>query len=401
MVAITGHRPITALLAASMFSTGITFASTLNYAAIVGIETLGIPNAFFSVLLIVSSLVSATASVVLGFISDRVPDRRIIVIGCALTGAVGFGLIYWLRSPVAFVVATGVIMPFGTALMSQTYAYSRSFYNVADPGRAEFMTSVLRTIFALAWAVVPPIVGWVAAVTSVFNVYGIAAVAYMMVAGCFALLLRNPAAKVGVARVHGQGGVAQPRAEVDRTVLVGMVGVTLILVSSQINIVSIPLLVTSTLGAGYAELGWFAGVAAAIELPFMLAWGYALRWVPKYAIIAIAALLYAIYLFCLSQVQSVEAILWLQLINGPATAALMSIPISYMQDAVRNRVGLSTSLLDALRVAAVIASAVLFGIVTGAVPDYRLLFVIAAGLAAGGAMLLVAAHRLLRVRVAA
>jgi hypothetical protein len=42
----TGRGPVTALLGAAMFSSGITFASTLNYAAIVGIDTLAFPTAF-------------------------------------------------------------------------------------------------------------------------------------------------------------------------------------------------------------------------------------------------------------------------------------------------------------------------------------------------------------------
>jgi hypothetical protein len=78
----------------------------------------------------------------------------------------------------------------------------------------------------------------------------------------------------------------------------------------------------------------------------------------------------------------------------------LSIPISYMQDAIRNRVGLSTSLLDVVRVSSVIASAGLFALLTGTTADYPLLFAVAAGLAAGGAVILMGAHRLLAPRPA-
>ena len=40
----TPRLPLTVPIALSLFFTGVTYASTLNYAAIMGIDTLGIPN---------------------------------------------------------------------------------------------------------------------------------------------------------------------------------------------------------------------------------------------------------------------------------------------------------------------------------------------------------------------
>ena len=105
--------PVTALIGTGVFFTGVGFASTLSYGAIVGIETLGIPNASYALLLMVSSLVGAAASVALGYISDRVRDRRVLVLGCALMGALGFALIYFFRTPLAFIIAIAAIVPFG------------------------------------------------------------------------------------------------------------------------------------------------------------------------------------------------------------------------------------------------------------------------------------------------
>ncbi len=133
----------------------------------------------------------------------------------------------------------------------------------------------------------------------------------------------------------------------------------------------------------------------------MVAWGYALRWLSKHTIIIIGALLYAVYLVLISRAGSVTDVLWLQLLNGPATAALLTIPISYLQDAIKGRVGLSTSLLDVSHVVAALASASLFGVLTATVQDYPRLMVVAAGLSAGGAIALFVAHRLLEPAPAA
>jgi predicted MFS family arabinose efflux permease len=392
-----GNWRITGLIATGLFFTGITFASTLNYGAIVGIDTLGIPSATYAVILMVSSLVSAATSVALGWLSDRIADRRILVILCALCGALAFGLIFGFRSPLAFIVATCVVLPFGYATFSQSFSFARSFHDARFPERAEFLNSILRTIFAVAWAIVPPFVGWIAAASSVFNVYGVAAAAYLVVALIYLVMLRNPNGKIGAPRrAAGEAPAPGARARIEPAIVVGILGCTLISMATYINNVTAPLLITVTLKGSFAELGIWAGLAAALELPFMVLWGYALRWVGKHTIIVAAALLYALYLVLLSRAGSVSDVLWLQLINGPATAALMSIPISYMQDAIRGRVGLSTSLLDVVGVISSLTAAALFGVLTATAPNYPLLFVVAAGLAAAGAAVLFAAHRVLR-----
>ena len=172
---------VTLFIASGLFFAGTVNASVLNYGGIVGIDTLGIPNATYSVLLVVASLVGAAASVALGYVSDKVRDRRILVAVTALMGTLGYGLIFVFRTPLAFIIATCLVMPFGNALFSQTFSYARSYYNARDPERAEFMNSVLRAVFTVAWIIVPPLTGLLAAATTVFNPYGVAALAF---AGC-------------------------------------------------------------------------------------------------------------------------------------------------------------------------------------------------------------------------
>jgi len=139
-------------------------------------------------------------------------------------------------------------------------------------------------------------------------------------------------------------------------------------------------------------VGIYAGLAALLEVPCMLLWGVAAtRW-PKFALIVASALVYAVYLFLLSRAGSVAGVLWLQGFNAIATAGLMSIPISYLQEAIRGRVGLSTSLLDVVGVIARIAAAGLFAVVAGGGDNYVAVFVVAGGFALSGAAVLFLAH---------
>jgi len=69
----------------------------------------------------------------------------------------------------------------------------------------------------------------------------------------------------------------------------------------------------------------------------------------------------------------------------------VSITISYMQETIKDRVGLSTSLMDAVTVVAMLIASALFGLMP-ADAGYLPLFTIAAGISLAGAGFLTAAQ---------
>jgi len=392
--------PVTALLSGSLFFTGITWASTLPYAGIVAVDVLGIDTGSYALLMTISSLVGALASVGLGYFSDKVRDRRLLVIGCALLGALGFGLIYALRSPFAYALAYCVMMPLGFALFSQTFSYARTFYNLNRPERAEFMNSVLRSIFTIAWVIVPPLAGWLAAAYTPFDVYGVSALAYFCCALIFGLMLSDPATRIG-ADSRSRDGAPLPAVanHIELPMLLGIGGVVLVKVAIALHTTAAPLAITNNLSGTLADVGIYASLGALLEVPCMLAWGLAAQRLPKWLLIATATAIYALYLFLLGQAGTVTDLLWLQVLKAISTSALLSITISYMQDAIRGRIGLSTSLLDVVGVGSNMAAAALFA-VFAAGGSYLTTFVVGGWLALASVVVLVFAHAVVGRRVA-
>ena len=111
-------------------------------------------------------------------------------------------------------------------------------------------------------------------------------------------------------------------------------------------------------------------------------------------------MIYALYQVLLTQAHGVTDVYWLQIPRAIAIAVLMSVPISYMQEAIRGRVGLSTSLLDVTVVASGMLSAGIFGLFASP-GHYLQLFWISAALAATGALVLVVAHNVVQRQPAA
>lgn len=386
----TTRMPVTAMLGASMFFSGVTFASTAPYGAIVGIETLGISSGHYALLLSISSILGAVVAVLTGYFSDRLHDRRVLILVAASAGSVGFGLIYALRTPWAFAVSTALIMPFGLAMFSQNFAFVRVYYNAKAPRRSQFMVSALRTVFAVAWVVVPPLVGYVAAVYSVFDVYLVAALAYASCGLLTAVMMIDPQTRIAsapIAKTETDGG----RVKLPVPILSGVAGILVINVAMRLVGLAMPLSIVTRLGGTLADVGIYAGIAAAMEIPFMLLWGYLLTRISREVIIVGNALLFGLYVFLVAHAGSVVEVFWLQAINGVATAALMSIPISYMQDAIKGRVGLSTSLMDVVNIGATLSGAALFGALSAG-GDYQLVLVTAAAIAALGGTVMLAGN---------
>lgn len=131
-------------------------------------------------------------------------------------------------------------------------------------------------------------------------------------------------------------------------------------------------------------MGINASIAAGLEVPFMLAWGVAAARFSKEAILVTSALIYALYLLLLFYAQSVWQVYVLQGLNAIATAALLSITISYMQEAIKGRVGLSTSLMDVVTVVSTFTASAAFAALSSQ-ESYTNIFVAASILSFAGA----------------
>jgi MFS transporter, SET family, sugar efflux transporter len=388
------HR-VTGLLATNIFLSGAAFAAMTPYRAIVGIETLGLSNAAYGLVMALTAVGSAFAAVALGWLSDRVQERRILILICAGMGAVAFGVIWAFQTAVVFVAAFCLLVPFGNALFSQSFSYSRAFYDRERPGRAELAMSFLRSMFTLAWIVVPPLAGIMAAHWSAYSVFAFSALAHVGCTLVMGLLLVQPGARIAAPPKAdpGRKGPDLPPIRIATTHKLGVVGVTLGVAALQLNMVLLPLVITSDLNGSLTQVGITASIAAAIEVPAMIGWGYLALRIGKDVILALASAIFAVYFGLMILAESLLQILLLQGLAALAIAALLSINISYLQEAIPGRIGLSTSLVDLSRVVSVWLAAAVFSLNPGA--SYAPLMAVAAlfSLGAAGLMLLAGQSR--------
>ncbi|WP_082530952.1 MFS transporter [Devosia sp. Root436] len=402
-MARTTRMPVTALLGANMFFSGVSYAATIPYATLVGVDTLGFSPAWFATIMSTGAILGTFVSLGLGYLSDKLRDRRLLVFITALAGIVAHGLIYVWPTQLAFAVSMALIIPIAGACYGQGFGYVRVYYLTHRPDRADFMVTALRTVFTLAWIIVPPLAGWVAAEFSIFDVYLASSLSYAGIAIIFALLIADSATAVQMPMpVRAEGASRLSVFALRPGTLAGLVGLIVMTGAMRLLTLTVSLFIVVDLGGTVTDVGLYAGITAATEAPFMLLLAYLTTRLTKETLLALAGLVMAVFIGAISQLTSVTALFWLLALNGLGTAALMSVNISYVQDAIKGRVGLSTSLMDVVAIAANLLGAAAFGLLASG-GDYRFALTVAAGVSVIGAAIMGGGNlsRLGRPRVAA
>lgn len=389
---------VTTLVTASLLFTGIASGATMPYQGIVAIDGLGFSNAAYAVMLTIGSLVGVTVSVFLGWLSDRVDDRRWLVIACAIIGGSGQALVWVVREPWALVVMACALGPFGGALYSQTMAFGRAYLETRGGTGIAFVMTVIRAVFALSWVIAPPLGGWIAAAYTVFDPYLVGIISSAICIMIFALLTADPKTRI-VRHAKSEKGNATGTG-VASYMIVGIVGVVCLSTATRLNGLGAPLAIVTHWGGTVADVGIYASLTAFIEIPFMVAWGYGTKRFPLPVLLAVAGLIYASYVYLAGRVSSVGELLWLQGLNGIGTAGVLSLPIAYVQDAIKGRVGLSTSLLDVIFVTASLLTAGAFALFTSE-RSFLAIFPIATITAVAGALIIALAYWLERRAITA
>jgi len=114
----------------------------------------------------------------------------------------------------------------------------------------------------------------------------------------------------------------------------------------RLNCVVSPLIITHAAGGTVVDVGFMAGLVAFLEMPFMLMWGALQRRFRSVHVLAPGALIYCLYLALLSFASVPWQIYALVLINACGAAAILSVPITYLQDLIADRPGLGSSLVS-------------------------------------------------------
>ena len=367
---------------------GFSGAATSPYQSIVGIRELGLGNGAYSMLVVVASFVNVAASILLGNLADRVGAYRQMMAGVSLVGVIAFGFIYSMPTQASFVFSLLFLIPIYGSLNALLFANVRSVTRHMASAEIASVNSGVRAMISVAWIVVPGITGiLLAGSPSMLPAYLYAALACF---GCFFVVFflmprGDEAAKTVDAQLShlaALGAVLSPR------VFVRLSAIALICSMLHMSGILLPLILTTSAKGKVADIGFIVGIVALLEVIFIFVWARIQRRFGPVHALAVGSAIYVVNFLALSFVNAPWQVYGLTLISGFGAAAIITIPITYLQDLIAERPGLGSSLISVNIFVSSGLSALLFAVGTGISSYPGTAFLSALAGAAGIALLL-------------
>lgn len=339
------HHPTLRLIGVALLVLGALNASVYPYQSVIAIERLGMSKPAFSVLLALASAIAVTSSVVLGILGDQFGHRRVIAIGTTLCSTIGIAMILAFPGIWALVLCQGILLPVASSLYGQIFALAR----LASPDEGHNRDGVLGVIrSAMSFTFLAMLIFW----TFAFG-YGMSEMAVYVSGGIASLGLlglilfgwpkdgQTPWAdpRSGMRLRDALAEIVKPRVAV-RVLFIGAIAS-----SGTLYMVLISLIFDASPLRGPSDVALYVGMVAGWEVPAMLILPNLARAVPKSALLGIGTVLYGLHLLALPLLSD-SALLWVMpLFGGVGGAMIITAPISYYQDLLRERPGTAAAML--------------------------------------------------------
>ena len=387
------RTPALRLVALVVMGVGSINASLFPYQSLVAVQRVGLSEAAFALVLIVAAVAGVTAAITIGIVTDRRARRRAAALltgGAALAGPVAM----WLApSPVTLILCHGLLLPSSGALYGQAFALARLACADLPAPRRDALIAALRALLSLSF--VATMLGWTLAFRLQADVMAVYPVAALAALGLLAVLWRLwPRDGQNAWRDLPSGlSPLQALAELAKPAVLLRVGLLGSIAAGPVLYLALaPLVFDAAPGRDAADVALYVGLVAGFEVPFMLGLSLALRHLSRGALIAMGAAIYAAHVV-LMPVLADSALIWtVPILAGLGGAAILTLPLSYLQDLLSARPGTASALLAVQKVVGDTLAATAFAIGTLA-PGYLLAASVGAGIMVTGALALMAVDR--------
>jgi len=330
----------------TLVALAFTYASTVPYQSIIGISELGMSDGAYSALVFFAAVVNVAISLTLGIWSDRLRERRPLVLALSVAGMIGFGSIALVHSPTVFIFSVLFLVPMSNSTYSLLFASVRARTNQLARSEAVSITSTVRALYSGSWAVAPGLVG-LALVTSpsMTPAYGVAAVA-SLICFCLYFFFAPGNGPLRETILNQPGFFASLKRVFAPDVFIRVFVMSLLLGLQRLNGMVSPLIIVHSIGGSVVDVGFLSGLTAFLEMPFMMMWGLVQRRFHTVHVLAFGTVLYCLYLVLLGFATAPWQLYALLGLNACGAAAILSLPITYLQDLIADRPGLGSSLIS-------------------------------------------------------
>ncbi|MEO9168825.1 MAG: MFS transporter [Aestuariivirga sp.] len=335
------------VISVALVMLGFTYASTIPFQSIIGVEQLHMSERQFAWLIFGIGFAGMVGNLVLGALSDFAKNRKTFVLFCLLFGAIGFGLFAVLPSTTTFLICLLLVTPISGSAYSLLFGTVRAITAEHSSADAASINSAVRSFYAVSWIVVPGLVGLLIAYTNrASDSFAVAALAFTL---CLIFYwVFGPQVVGGI--VGSKSALSNLREALGSIFKNGrgprLLALSLISSPHPLIAALFPLVLTQQLGGSTSQLGWFLGLVALLEIPLTLMIGAMVRRFNLWAIIIFGGLSHVGFLISLGLTTSLWSVNLLAILYSMGNAVLLSQQMSYAQDLLPDRPGLGSSLMS-------------------------------------------------------
>lgn len=315
-----------------------------------------------------AAVANMLVSVSLGAVSDHLHDRRPMILAATAVGMIGFALFFMMPSVTLLIFVLLVVTPIAGSTFPLLFASVRAVTHALSLSDAAAVNSAVRVFFSLAFAIVPGLVGlFLATRAQMTDAWAISSLGMLF---CFLLYMVFGSKSPVQVGVRERTSFGETLGALGAPLVVSSVLACAILGAPQsMNMTILPLILINKLGGTPANVGLVAGGLAVLEIPFLLVWGAVQQRRGNRVTLVSGGLIYCLYLAALAFATERWHVYALTLPNAAGSAALLSAPMSYLQNLLPKRPGLGTSLITLSMFASAMLNAATFALGT-MVTDY-------------------------------
>jgi SET family sugar efflux transporter-like MFS transporter len=350
ILASVWRSPVLRLPALILGFLGAINASVFPYQSLIAIERIGLTDAQFAVVLLVASVAGVAAALVAGIVSDQQARRRQVAMVTAALAVLGPVLMWLAPSPLTLVLCHGLLLPISGSLFGQTFALAR--LATADRLRErDGLLAAIRSVMSATFLAM--LLLWSFAFGQGLDVMAVYALAALASAVLLALIWRDwprdgatrwSDPPSGLSLRQSLREIVVPRVLL-RIAILGAIGG-----APMMYMILVALIFDGIPGRGTGATALFMALVAGFEVPFMLLLSRITPRLGLQPLIAVGGAIYAAFLLLLPMLAPTPAVWLLPVLAGLGGAAILTLPITYLQNLMADRPGAGSSLFAVQKV---------------------------------------------------
>lgn len=331
--------PHAAGLGLSVFLLGFGLSISNPFMSLFAVNAAHLTPLQLGIFLTLNAVSAVLVSTLLARWSDRLPNRKPIVLLTLAAGAIAFALLSGLRTYPGLLLTGIVFMGSSTASFPQLFAFARAQFSDAPAELQGRALTVLRTMFSLAFVVGP---GLGAVLLSRLSFQG----TFLFTAACFVLaalpLIKIPGRQPQASKAAQATATSKPATRS----AIAWVSVAFVLygMSMSMGFTMFPLFITQSIGGTEGQVGFLVGLCALLEIPAMLALVTLKRLPTTERLIKAALLLFAIHFALTYFAHGMPMLIVTQVIRAAVLAVTAGLGMVYFQELMPGRFAAATTL---------------------------------------------------------